>query len=96
MFKRTDVAPTQFPVLWVPIEEISSVRVLEPKPEGYVAPSVEIQTVSHEAAADTLKVGIKTADAETEAPPVAEKATPAVTKQDKVESTQDSANVATK
>lgn len=44
LFKNTGIGAQTVPVLWVPLEQISSVRVLEPPPADYVAPSIEIST----------------------------------------------------
>lgn len=92
LFKNTGIAKEEMPVLWVPTTEISSVRVLKPSPEGFVAPTIEIASAGRDA--DTLKIGIKTADEETPAA-TEEKTTPALAKQREVKSTQDAANVAT-
>ncbi|MFO1092209.1 MAG: hypothetical protein U0992_02705 [Planctomycetaceae bacterium] len=102
LFKNTGIAHEEMPVLWVPVDQISSVKVLAPKPDGFVAPNIEVAAAKVEKSKKettkdepgTLTIGIKTADAETEAP-ADEKQTPTTTKQDAAKSTQDIANVAT-
>jgi len=44
LFKTTGTGPQSVPVLWVPLQDISSVRVVEPPPADYVASSIEIST----------------------------------------------------
>lgn len=46
LFKNTGIGTQQVPVLWLPVNEISAVKVLEPPPEGYVAPKIEIETAN--------------------------------------------------
>lgn len=45
LYKNTGTATESVPVLWLPLEQISSVHVVEPPPADYSAPSVEIETV---------------------------------------------------
>jgi hypothetical protein len=40
-FKNTGVGRTVVPVQWVPLHEMSTVRVLEPPPADFVAPRIE-------------------------------------------------------
>lgn len=44
LFKNTGVSRETLPVLWLPLDQISSVSVLEPPPADYVATSIEINT----------------------------------------------------
>jgi len=46
LFKTTGTGPQPVPVLWVPLQDISSVRVVEPPPADYVASSIEISTTA--------------------------------------------------
>lgn len=48
LFKNTGIGEQTVPVLWLPLDQISSVRVLEPPPADYVAPSIEINTAPPE------------------------------------------------
>jgi len=48
MFKNTGIPPQQVPVLWLPLDQISAVHVLEPPPADYVPPSIEISTAQPE------------------------------------------------
>ncbi len=44
LYKNTGVGTETLPVLWIPLDQISSVQILEPPPADYVAPSIEIST----------------------------------------------------
>ncbi len=44
LFKNTGVGIQAVPVHWVPILHMTTARVLEPPPEGYVAPQLAIDT----------------------------------------------------
>lgn len=44
LFKSTGVGTETLPVLWISLEQINSVHILEPPPADYVAPSIEIST----------------------------------------------------
>jgi hypothetical protein len=46
LFKNTGIGTQQVPVLWLPVNEISAVKVLEPPPAGYVAPKIKIETAN--------------------------------------------------
>jgi len=46
LFKNTGVGRQAVPVLWVPLDEISAVSVVEPAPADYVAPQIEIETAN--------------------------------------------------
>jgi hypothetical protein len=46
LYKTTGTLTERLPVLWVPLHQISSVHVVEPPPEGYVPPQIEIDTES--------------------------------------------------
>jgi len=46
LFKNTGVGTEQLPVLWVPLNEISAVKVLEPAPAEYVAPEITIESAN--------------------------------------------------
>lgn len=44
LFKNTGVGIQAVPVHWVPIASVTSVQVLTPPPEGYIAPQLAINT----------------------------------------------------
>jgi hypothetical protein len=44
LYKATSTGAQHTPVLWLPLDQISSVSVLEPPPADYVATSIEINT----------------------------------------------------
>jgi hypothetical protein len=52
LFKNTGIGTESLPVLWVPLAEISDVKVLEQPPKDFVAPTIEIST------ANTQPVGV--------------------------------------
>jgi hypothetical protein len=52
LFKATGTPDEQLPVLWVPLDQISSVRVIEPPSKDYVSPAIQIET------ANTVRRGV--------------------------------------
>lgn len=48
LFPNTGVGVSKVPVLWVPLDEIGTVRVVAPPPEGTVPPDIPFEALSGE------------------------------------------------